>query len=173
MPPTGGAGGEPRIPDKQTCRVARPPKAALVTRLRSRPVSNPTARQRPGLSTTIWVGPPSTGDCANGASLARFARSAETRCTARRSSLEQSKKPDLEIVHTLTPLSLTIATASLAPAHCVAAAMSLLPRVETEVTLPAVASKYTAAPTANVTVAAFGNCHTPPSVTTGNVCSAS
>src|ERR1700720_4707887 len=102
------------------------------------------------------------------------AKPAETRCAARRSSLEQSKKPDFEIVHTLTPLSLTIATASLAPTHCVAAPMSLLPRVETEVTLPAVASKYTAAPTANVTVTAFGNCHTPPSViSTGNVCSAS
>jgi hypothetical protein len=38
--------------------------------------------------------------------------------------------------------------------------------------IAAVASKYTAAPTANVTVAAFGNCHTPPSViSTGNVCS--
>ena len=44
----------------------------------------------------------------------------------------------LKSVHTLTPLSLTIATASLAPAHCVAAPMSLLPRVETEVTLPAI-----------------------------------
>src|SRR3979490_1192458 len=62
-------------------------------------------------------------------------------------------RPYVKSVHTLTPLSLTIATASLAPAHCVAAPMSLLPRVETEVTLPAVASKYTAAPTANVTVA--------------------
>ena len=48
------------------------------------------------------------------------------------------------------------------------------PRVETEVTLPAVASKYTAAPTANVTVVAFGSCHAPPNViSTGNVCSAS
>jgi hypothetical protein len=32
-----GLAPEPRIPDKQTRRVARPPKAAFVTRLRSGP----------------------------------------------------------------------------------------------------------------------------------------
>src|SRR5450759_9716 len=43
-------------------RVARPPKAAFVTRLRSGQLPNPTARQLPDLSTTIWVEPSSTGD---------------------------------------------------------------------------------------------------------------
>ena len=42
-------------------RVARPPKAAFVTRLRSGKLPNQTARQLPDLSTTIWVDSASTG----------------------------------------------------------------------------------------------------------------
>jgi hypothetical protein len=42
-------------------RVARPPKAAFVTRLRSSQLPNQTARQLPDLSTPIWVAPSSTG----------------------------------------------------------------------------------------------------------------
>ena len=42
-------------------RVARPPKAAFVTRLRSSQLPNRTARQLPDLSTTIWVDSSSTG----------------------------------------------------------------------------------------------------------------
>jgi hypothetical protein len=42
-------------------RVARPPKAAFVTRLRSGQLPNRTARQLPDLSTPIWVDSSSTG----------------------------------------------------------------------------------------------------------------
>src|SRR6516162_4362108 len=42
-------------------RVAQPPKAAFVTRLRSGQLPNQTARQLPDLSTTIWVDSASTG----------------------------------------------------------------------------------------------------------------
>jgi hypothetical protein len=42
-------------------RVAQPPKAAFVTRLRSDQLPNRTARQLPDLSTTIWVDSSSTG----------------------------------------------------------------------------------------------------------------
>ena len=43
-------------------RIARPPKAAFVTRLQSGRLPNPTARQLPDQSTIIWVEPSSTGD---------------------------------------------------------------------------------------------------------------
>ena len=42
--------------------LAQPPKAAFVTRLRSRQSPSKTARQLPGLSTTPCVEPSSTGD---------------------------------------------------------------------------------------------------------------
>jgi hypothetical protein len=43
-------------------RIAQPPKAAFVTRLRSSRLPDRTARQLPEQSTTLWVEPPSTGD---------------------------------------------------------------------------------------------------------------
>jgi hypothetical protein len=43
-------------------RIAQPPKAAFVTRLRSGWSPNQTARQLPEQSTTLWVDPPSTGE---------------------------------------------------------------------------------------------------------------
>jgi hypothetical protein len=43
-------------------RIAQPPKAAFVTRLRSGWSPNQTARQPPEQSTTLWVDPPSTGE---------------------------------------------------------------------------------------------------------------
>jgi hypothetical protein len=43
-------------------RIAQPPKAAFVTRLRSSRLPNQTARQLPEQSTTLWVEPPSTGE---------------------------------------------------------------------------------------------------------------
>ena len=42
-------------------RVARPPKAAFVTRLRQGQLPDQVARQLPDLSTTIWVDSASTG----------------------------------------------------------------------------------------------------------------
>ena len=42
--------------------IAQPPKAAFVTRLRSRQLPGETARQLPDLSTTICVDPSSTGE---------------------------------------------------------------------------------------------------------------
>ena len=44
------------------CRIAQPPKAAFVTRLRSGRLPDQTARQLPEQSTTLWVEPPSTGE---------------------------------------------------------------------------------------------------------------
>jgi hypothetical protein len=41
--------------------IAQPPKAAFVTRLRPDRLPGKAARQRPDLSTTIWVDPSSTG----------------------------------------------------------------------------------------------------------------
>jgi transposase-like protein len=43
-------------------RIAQPPKAAFVTRLRSSRSPDQTARQLPEQSTTLWVEPPSTGE---------------------------------------------------------------------------------------------------------------
>ena len=43
-------------------RIAQPPKAAFVTRLRPGQLPDRTARQLPDQSTTIWVEPSSTGD---------------------------------------------------------------------------------------------------------------
>ena len=43
-------------------RVAQPPKAAFVTRLRPGQLPSRTARQLPELPTTLWVEPSSTGD---------------------------------------------------------------------------------------------------------------
>ena len=43
-------------------RIAQPPKAAFVTRLRSSRSPDQTARQLPEQSTTLWVDPPSTGE---------------------------------------------------------------------------------------------------------------
>src|ERR1700687_2146946 len=43
-------------------RIAQPPKAAFVTRLRSSRLPDQTARQLPEQSTTLWVDPPSTGE---------------------------------------------------------------------------------------------------------------
>ena len=43
-------------------RIAQPPKAAFVTRLRPGQLPNQTARQLPDQSTTLWVEPSSTGD---------------------------------------------------------------------------------------------------------------
>src|SRR5690242_17662713 len=43
-------------------RIAQPPKAAFVTRLRSGWLPTQTARQLPEQSTTLWVDPPSTGE---------------------------------------------------------------------------------------------------------------
>ena len=43
-------------------RIAQPPKAAFVTRLRPGQLPGRTARQLPDLSTTIWVDPSSTGE---------------------------------------------------------------------------------------------------------------
>jgi hypothetical protein len=43
-------------------RIARPPKATFVTRLRSSRSPDQTARQLPEQPTTLWVEPPSTGD---------------------------------------------------------------------------------------------------------------
>ena len=43
-------------------RIAQPPKAAFVTRLRSSRLPSQTARQLPEQSTTLWVEPPSTGE---------------------------------------------------------------------------------------------------------------
>ena len=42
--------------------IARPPKAAFVTRLRSVRLLVQTARQLPDQSTTLWVDPSSTGN---------------------------------------------------------------------------------------------------------------
>ena len=42
--------------------IARPPKAAFVTRLRSSRSPDQTARQLPEQSTTLWAEPPSTGE---------------------------------------------------------------------------------------------------------------
>jgi hypothetical protein len=43
-------------------RIAQPPKAAFVTRLRSSQLPGQTARQLPGQSTIPWVEPSSTGE---------------------------------------------------------------------------------------------------------------
>ena len=43
-------------------RIARPPKAAFVTRLRPGRLPSRTARQLPDQSTTLWVDPSPTGD---------------------------------------------------------------------------------------------------------------
>jgi hypothetical protein len=43
-------------------RIAQPPKAAFVTRLRSSQSPGQTARQLPEQSTTLWVEPSSTGE---------------------------------------------------------------------------------------------------------------
>jgi len=43
-------------------RIAQPPRAAFVTRLRSSRSPDQTARQLPEQSTTLWVEPPSTGE---------------------------------------------------------------------------------------------------------------
>lgn len=43
-------------------RIAQPPMAAFVTRLRPGQSPNRTARQLPDQSTTLWVEPTSTGD---------------------------------------------------------------------------------------------------------------
>src|SRR3954454_20694076 len=43
-------------------RIAQPPKAAFVTRLRSGQLPDQTARQLPELSTIPWMDPSSTGD---------------------------------------------------------------------------------------------------------------
>ena len=43
-------------------RIAQPPKAAFVTRLRSGQLHSQTARQLPGQSTIPWVEPSSTGE---------------------------------------------------------------------------------------------------------------
>jgi hypothetical protein len=43
-------------------RIAQPPKAAFVTRLRSGRLPDQTARQLPELSTIPWMDPSSTGD---------------------------------------------------------------------------------------------------------------
>jgi len=59
-----------RIPTFEACsgfshvtarRIAQPPKAAFVTRLRSSQLPGQNARQRPEQSTILWVDPPSTG----------------------------------------------------------------------------------------------------------------
>src|SRR3954470_21723511 len=51
--------GFTRVTDR---RVAQPPKAAFVTRLRSGQLPDQTARQLPELSTIPWMDPSSTGD---------------------------------------------------------------------------------------------------------------
>src|ERR1019366_5473692 len=72
-------------------RVARPPKAAFVTRLRSGQLPNPTARQLPDLSTSIWVEPSSTGDTRHrGALNGDSYRLATAKKAQRRSGNEQS-----------------------------------------------------------------------------------
>jgi hypothetical protein len=43
-------------------RIAQPPKAAFVTRLRPGQLPDRAARQLPDLSTTLWVDPSSTGE---------------------------------------------------------------------------------------------------------------
>jgi hypothetical protein len=43
-------------------QIARPPKAAFVTRLRPGQLPSQAARQLPDLSTSLWVDPTSTGD---------------------------------------------------------------------------------------------------------------
>src|SRR5205814_9745779 len=43
-------------------QIARPPKAAFVTRLRPAQLPKRAARQLPDQSTTLWVQPSSTGD---------------------------------------------------------------------------------------------------------------
>jgi hypothetical protein len=50
-----------RLHSRYGRRIAQPPKAAFVTRLRSSRSPDQTARQLPEQSTTLWMEPPSTG----------------------------------------------------------------------------------------------------------------
>ena len=59
-------------------RIAQPPKAAFVTRLRSSRSPNQTARQLPEQSTPLWVDPPSTGETRLRGAL-RMSRNSERR----------------------------------------------------------------------------------------------
>jgi hypothetical protein len=75
-------------------RVARPPKAAFVTRLQSGQLPNPTARQLPDLSTTIWVEPSSTGDTRHrGALNGESYRLANSNKAQQRSTQPKAKPP--------------------------------------------------------------------------------
>jgi hypothetical protein len=77
-----------------TRRIARPPKAAFVTRLRSGQLPDPTARQLPDLSTTIWVEPSSTGDTRHrGALNGESYRLAASKKAQRKSAHERSHNP--------------------------------------------------------------------------------
>ena len=51
-----------RLHSRTARRIAQPPKAAFVTRLRSSRLPDRTARQLPEQSTILWAKSPSTGD---------------------------------------------------------------------------------------------------------------
>jgi len=51
-----------RLHSHSAHRIARPPKAAFVTRLQHHQLPGDAARQLPALSTSLWVDPSSTGD---------------------------------------------------------------------------------------------------------------
>jgi hypothetical protein len=55
-------------------RIAQPPKAAFVTRLRSSRLPDQTARQLPEQSTIPWMDPSSTGDTRHRGALQNSSR---------------------------------------------------------------------------------------------------
>jgi hypothetical protein len=92
-----------------THRVARPPKAAFVTRLRSGQLPDPTARQLPDQSTTIWVEPPSTDDARHrGALNGDSYRLATAKKTQRRSAHGHGQNPKHQTKEILPPKSKSV-----------------------------------------------------------------
>src|SRR4029077_16436701 len=71
-------------------RIAQPPKAAFVTRLRSSRLPDQTARQLPEQSTIPWIDPSSTGDTRHRGAL-RNSRLSESLSPARSMSYASRK----------------------------------------------------------------------------------